>query len=101
MGLIGITVIVAGRFIESECEGSECETARQIPHTVADANAAISLCANRSAWNLPFLHEGSGQDRHGLILRLRRKLENNSSSPSIIQTERGVGYVFTLPVEPL
>ena len=35
------------------------------------------------------------------ILRLRRKLETNPSSPRIIQTERGVGYVFTLPVESL
>ncbi len=33
------------------------------------------------------------------ILRLRRKLETDSSAPSIIRTERGVGYVFTLPVE--
>jgi len=35
------------------------------------------------------------------ILRLRRKLEADSSSPSIIRTERGIGYVFTLPVELL
>jgi two-component system, OmpR family, response regulator len=33
------------------------------------------------------------------ILRLRRKLETDPSAPSIIRTERGVGYVFALPVE--
>jgi two-component system, OmpR family, response regulator len=32
------------------------------------------------------------------ILRLRRKLETDLRVPRIIQTERGVGYVFTLPV---
>ncbi len=35
------------------------------------------------------------------ILRLRRKLEIDASAPRIIQTERGVGYVFALPVERL
>jgi len=35
------------------------------------------------------------------VLRLRRKLESDPAAPSIIQTERGVGYVFALPVEPL
>jgi two-component system OmpR family response regulator len=35
------------------------------------------------------------------VLRLRRKLETDSNAPRIIQTERGIGYVFALPVEPL
>jgi len=35
------------------------------------------------------------------ILRLRRRLETDPSAPSIIRTERGVGYVFALSVEPL
>ena len=35
------------------------------------------------------------------VLRLRRKLETDPSEPHVIQTERGVGYVFALPVETL
>lgn len=35
------------------------------------------------------------------VLRLRRKLETDPSVPSIIRTERGIGYVFTLSVERL
>jgi two-component system, OmpR family, response regulator len=35
------------------------------------------------------------------VLRLRRKLERDPSAPSIIRTERGIGYVFALPVELL
>jgi two-component system, OmpR family, response regulator len=35
------------------------------------------------------------------ILRLRRKLEVDPNTPRIIRTERGVGYVLTLPVEQL
>jgi two-component system OmpR family response regulator len=35
------------------------------------------------------------------VLRLRRKLETDPSTPSIIRTERGVGYIFSLPVEVL
>jgi DNA-binding response OmpR family regulator len=35
------------------------------------------------------------------ILRLRRKLETDPRAPQIIQTERGVGYVFASPVETL
>ncbi|HLZ81997.1 MAG TPA: response regulator [Caulobacteraceae bacterium] len=33
------------------------------------------------------------------ILRLRRKLEPDPSAPRFIQTQRGVGYVFAVPVE--
>ena len=33
------------------------------------------------------------------VLRLRRKLETDPGAPRLIQTERGVGYVFALPVE--
>jgi DNA-binding response OmpR family regulator len=35
------------------------------------------------------------------VLRLRRKVESDPRTPRIIQTERGVGYVFALPVETL
>src|SRR5712664_1844630 len=34
------------------------------------------------------------------VLRLRRKLETDPSAPRVIQSERGVGYVFAQPVEP-
>jgi two-component system, OmpR family, response regulator len=33
------------------------------------------------------------------VLRLRRKLEIDSKMPTVIKTERGVDYTFTLPVE--
>jgi len=35
------------------------------------------------------------------VLRLRRKLETDPNAPRVILTERGVGYVFALPVETL
>ena len=35
------------------------------------------------------------------VLRLRRKLEADPNAPRVILTERGVGYVFALPVEAL
>ena len=34
------------------------------------------------------------------VLRLRRKLEGDPHKPRVILTERGVGYVFALSVEP-
>lgn len=33
------------------------------------------------------------------VLRLRRKLEIDPNAPRMIRTERGIGYVFALPVE--
>jgi two-component system, OmpR family, response regulator len=33
------------------------------------------------------------------VLRLRRKLEGDPTAPQMIQTERGIGYVFAVPVE--
>jgi len=33
------------------------------------------------------------------VLRLRRKLEVDLKAPRVIRTERGVGYVFAIPVE--
>ncbi|MDF3823457.1 winged helix-turn-helix domain-containing protein, partial [Leptospira sp. 96542] len=35
------------------------------------------------------------------ILRLRRKIELDPSTPRYIRTERGAGYVFDTAVEPL
>jgi two-component system OmpR family response regulator len=35
------------------------------------------------------------------ILRLRRKIEPNAARPQFIKTERGAGYVFSVPVEVL
>jgi DNA-binding response OmpR family regulator len=47
------------------------------------------------------VHEQEVYDRSidVLILRLRRKLERDPSLPALIQTERGVGYIFTEPVD--
>jgi DNA-binding response OmpR family regulator len=35
------------------------------------------------------------------ILRLRRKIEPNPAQPRYIRTERGAGYVFSVPVQAL
>jgi two-component system, OmpR family, response regulator len=35
------------------------------------------------------------------VMRLRRKLETDPCMPRVIRTERGIGYIFALPVEQL
>jgi two-component system OmpR family response regulator len=35
------------------------------------------------------------------VFRLRRKLETDAAAPHLIRTERGIGYVFAVPVEHL
>jgi two-component system OmpR family response regulator len=34
------------------------------------------------------------------VLRLRRKLEIDPNAPRVIETKRGVGYIFTAIVKP-
>jgi two-component system, OmpR family, response regulator len=34
------------------------------------------------------------------VLRLRRKLETDPTAPRMIKTERGIRYLFVLPVDP-
>jgi DNA-binding response OmpR family regulator len=46
------------------------------------------------------LHEGvSDRSIDVRVLRLRRKLEPRPGAPRIIRTERGAGYLFTVPVQ--
>jgi two-component system, OmpR family, response regulator len=35
------------------------------------------------------------------VVRLRRKVEVDSAEPRLIVTERGVGYMLTVPVESM
>ncbi|TFZ05944.1 response regulator [Ramlibacter henchirensis] len=51
--------------------------------------------------DLSRLHNAEVYDRSidVQILRLRRKIEPDPSSPRYIRTERGIGYVFDAPVE--
>ena len=51
--------------------------------------------------NLSRLHNDEVYDRSidVQVGRLRKKLERDTAQPQLIRTERGVGYVFTAPVE--
>ena len=70
----------------------------QIAYTVADHSGRLThpprhTLQDRVEW----------MDERGIdvqVLRLRRKLEVDPSAPRVIQTERGVGYIFALAVEP-
>ena len=46
-----------------------------------------------------WLHEDIFDRSIDQVLRLRRKLEVDPKAPRVIRTERGVGYVFAIPVE--
>jgi hypothetical protein len=52
-------------------------------------------------FRLPEATLGAVEDIDVQVLRLRRKLETDPNAPRVILTERGVGYVFALPVEAL
>jgi DNA-binding response OmpR family regulator len=62
------------------------------PQQALDRNHLLGLVAER-AW--------SPCDRSVdvLIGKLRQKIEPDPKSPSLIKTERGIGYIFSAPVE--
>jgi DNA-binding response OmpR family regulator len=45
--------------------------------------------------------EATGRSIDVLVGRLRNKIEQNPKNPTILRTERGVGYVFAIDVEAL
>jgi DNA-binding response OmpR family regulator len=62
------------------------------PNRVLDRDRLLDLIANRG-WE-PFDRSVDTQ-----VVRLRRKIESNPSSPTLIKTVRGAGYIFAVPVE--
>jgi DNA-binding response OmpR family regulator len=62
------------------------------PRQALDRDHLLGLVAER---------EWSPYDRSVdvLIGKLRQKIEPDPKSPSLIKTERGVGYIFSAPVE--
>ncbi|TCL74841.1 response regulator [Rhizobium sp. BK251] len=67
---------------------------------VAFLNAPRQVLSREQLLSASRVHEEEIYDRSidVLILRLRRKLEKDSSNPEIIKTERGVGYFFDADV---
>ena len=64
-------------------------------------SAPQRILARDQLLDLSRLHNAEVYDRSidVQILRLRRKIEVDAAHPKFIVTERGVGYVFSAPVE--
>ena len=83
---------------------------RRVQLTNGEFNLLQAFCAapqrvlsRDQLLDLSRLHNSEVYDRSidVQILRLRRKVEPDPSRPAYIKTERGAGYVFTVPVELL
>ena len=69
---------------------------------IAFLNAPLRPLSREQLLRATRIHEDvSDRSIDVQVRRLRRKLETDPSAPSVIRTERGVGYVFSLTVEPL
>ncbi len=66
-------------------------------------SAPQRVLARDQLLDLSRLHNAEVYDRSIdiQILRLRRKIEADPSNPQFIRTERGAGYVFSVPVDPV
>ena len=83
---------------------------RRVEITNGEFSLLQALCAapqrvlsREQLLDLSRLHGAEVYDRSidVQILRLRRKIEANPSEPEFIKTERGAGYVFSVPVDIL
>jgi two-component system, OmpR family, response regulator len=83
---------------------------RRIEITIGEFNLLQALCAaaqrvlsREQLLDLTRLNGADVYDRSidVQILRLRRRIEPNPARPQYIKTERGMGYVFNVPVEVL
>jgi DNA-binding response OmpR family regulator len=70
---------------------------------VAFCSSAQRVLSRDQLMSLSRLHSAEVYDRSVdvQIVRLRRKIEADPARPQLIVTERGAGYMFTAPVEPM